>query len=191
MVGLALVVGGACSPVPPANTTPEVETNAAPRISDVDAGARDRVSFEEREGELRVSKGNPAVADVLLAHRPIVDRFGKSWMKSALGARIRVRGTLRVHVCGPQEQCLSTGEIPVLTPDVIEVISPAPAPSATATAKAVTSSQTEEQRCLAECKRTSDACDQSAKDNRRELKRCGSRFMTCEDDCRKTISLDD
>jgi hypothetical protein len=77
-----------------------------------------------------VSKGNPAVADVLLAHDAVVERFGRDWSRTALGTRIRVTGALRIIVCDDEHvQCLSTGQIPTLTPDLIEVLAPPRAPS--------------------------------------------------------------
>jgi hypothetical protein len=33
-----------------------------------------------------------------------------------------VRGTLHVHKCDPRAQCLINGEIPVLTPESIELL---------------------------------------------------------------------
>jgi hypothetical protein len=88
---------------------------------------RDTFTEAEREGVLTTSKGNPALEDVLLAHEPIIRRFGKDWARTAVGTRVRVKGLLRVHTCGQHEQCLLSGQIPVLTPDNIEVLAePAP-----------------------------------------------------------------
>jgi hypothetical protein len=75
---------------------------------------------ETREGELQASKGFAAVADVLIPSDAVEKRFGSDWRTTAVGKRVRVRGKLRVHKCGPQEQCLIQGELPILTPDSIE-----------------------------------------------------------------------
>jgi hypothetical protein len=127
-----------------------------------------------REGQLFVSKGNPAVADVLLPHEPIEERFGPDWHRTAVGKRIRVRGALRVHRCGPQEQCLLSGEIPILTPESIELLD-APAASGDPALLA---------KCLEECEHRSRACDKGAGADRGRLRICGSRRVKCRSDCR-------
>jgi hypothetical protein len=77
---------------------------------------------EVREGTLEVSKGNPALAGALLPHGVVKRAFGDNWTSVALGKRVRARGTLRIHRCGPQEQCLISGEIPIFEATSIELV---------------------------------------------------------------------
>ncbi|TKD12739.1 hypothetical protein [Polyangium fumosum] len=77
---------------------------------------------ETREGELHPSKGFGSVADVLIPRDDLKKHLGEDWQKTTVGKRVRVRGKLRIHKCGPQEQCLIQGELPILTPDSIEVL---------------------------------------------------------------------
>ena len=50
--------------------------------------------------------------------------FGDRWTVDAVGKRVRARGTLRIHRCGPQEQCLVGGEIPIFEATSIELVDP-------------------------------------------------------------------
>ncbi|WP_272417343.1 hypothetical protein [Polyangium jinanense] len=83
---------------------------------------RTEKGVETREGELHASKGFGAVADVLLPHDVLEEKLGRDWRTTMVGKRVRVRGKLRIHKCGPEEQCLIQGELPILTPDSIEVL---------------------------------------------------------------------
>ncbi|WP_282421419.1 hypothetical protein [Polyangium sp. 15x6] len=83
---------------------------------------RTEEGVETREGELYKSKGFGAVADVLLPDDVLGEKLGRDWRTTMVGKRVRVRGKLRIHKCGPQEQCLIQGELPILTPDSIEVL---------------------------------------------------------------------
>ncbi len=69
-----------------------------------------------------MSKGNPALAGALLPHGIVKKTFGDNWRAVALGKRVRARGKLRIHRCGPQEQCLISGEIPIFEATSIELI---------------------------------------------------------------------
>ncbi|MDI1447366.1 hypothetical protein [Polyangium sp. 6x1] len=100
---------------PPVAEEPKA-ASAPQRAHDVEGGV------ETREGELRTSKGFGAVADVLLPHDVLEEKLGSDWRTTMVGKRVRVRGKLRIHKCGPQEQCLLQGELPILTPDSIEVL---------------------------------------------------------------------
>lgn len=167
--------------------TPAVPAADPPAASSAPPATDPPPSIIEREGPLGVSKGNPTVADVLLAHDPIVARFGRDWRTTAVGTVVRVRGTLRVHVCGPAEQCLTTGRIPILTPDEIEIVSTPPAPPAPPPPPPARPDAAADPTvaCLAECQRVSDECDQNAKDDRGRLRRCGSRLMGCRTGCER------
>jgi len=77
-----------------------------------------------REGALGTSKGFATVDDVLMPTEPFEERYGRDWRKTAVGKRIRVRGTLRIDKCDPRAQCLIQGELPILTPDSIEELGP-------------------------------------------------------------------
>ncbi|MDI1481759.1 hypothetical protein [Polyangium sp. y55x31] len=97
---------------PPVAEEPKVASNPK----------RAEEGVETREGELQTSKGFGAVADVLLPHDVLEEKLGSDWRKTMVGKRVRVRGKLRIHKCGPMEQCLIQGELPILTPDSIEVL---------------------------------------------------------------------
>ena len=84
--------------------------------------ATSATSEEVREGTLEVSKGNPALAGALLPRGIVKRAFGNDWRSVALGKRVRARGTLRIHRCGPQEQCLVSGEIPIFEATSIELV---------------------------------------------------------------------
>jgi hypothetical protein len=79
-------------------------------------------SEEVREGTLEVSKGNPALAGALLPHGIVKRAFGDDWAAVAVGKRVRARGTLRIHHCEPQEQCLISGEISIFEARSIEFV---------------------------------------------------------------------
>jgi hypothetical protein len=95
----------------PAPTAP---AQAAPR--------GDAATEETREGTLVLSKGNPTIDGALLPHDLVKRALGEDWRRTALGKRVRARGTLRIHVCGLAEQCLSTGEIPFFDATSIELV---------------------------------------------------------------------
>ncbi|HVK64289.1 MAG TPA: hypothetical protein VM694_07440 [Polyangium sp.] len=102
---------------PPVVEAPGVEE---PKAASAPKQAEEGV--ETREGELHPSKGFGSVADVLIPRDDLKKHLGEDWQKTTVGKRVRVRGKLRIYKCGPNEQCLIQGELPILTPDSIEVL---------------------------------------------------------------------
>ncbi|MDC0740011.1 hypothetical protein [Polyangium mundeleinium] len=125
LAGLVFTQGcrEAASP-PPVAEEPKVAV--APKQAEepkaADAPKQAEEGVETREGELHPSKGFGSVADVLIPRDDLKKHLGADWQKTTVGKRVRVRGKLRIHKCGPQEQCLIQGELPILTPDSIEVL---------------------------------------------------------------------
>jgi hypothetical protein len=143
-------------------------------------------------GRLQLTKGaQPLVGGLLVAAENFEERFGPGWRTHLAGRRVRVTGRKDVHVCEPQEQCMSSGEIPqMLDVRMVEVCSSAslelaPLPRAVACPP----SEAEVSACKSECDEQSRRCD-SAAGSGPGPRRCGCARVSCFEGCAESAEAD-
>lgn len=124
----------------------------------------------EREGPLSVGKG-AFVTGAMIPEAALEKQFGSDWRRLA-GRTLRVRGILKVHQCGPEEQCLTTGNIPTLEPRFMEVVETVPL------------DPTSRYLCFDDCDRVDRACKQKAP-NSRVLGECNTKLGECRKRCER------
>ncbi len=158
---------------PPAATTPPPPTPDAALP----------VAGDEVIGTLGTSKGFASLGGVLLRRSEVKAQLGQDWRKF-LGRRVVARGRRHDYSCGPNEQCLISGVIPLLTD--LTSMEPCRTTVSASDASGVECplSEAEVERCLESCKRDSRACDKSAGKRRGALRRCGCSWISCKRGCK-------
>lgn len=124
----------------------------------------------EREGPLEVGKGT-FITGAMIPEDALEKQFGPDWRRLA-GRTIRVRGILRVHRCAPEEQCLTTGNIPSIEPRFMELVETVPL------------DPTSRYLCFDDCDRADRACKKTAP-NSKVLGECNTRYGECRKRCER------
>lgn len=159
-----------------------------------ESDASSPAGVDEIIGTLGTSKGFASLGGVLLRGDEVQALLGQDW-RSLVGRRVRARGRRHDYRCGPHEQCLINGVIPLLT-DLVSLELCQSGVSGEAGGVDCPVSDAELNLCLASCKRQSDDCDKSAKSaksakgNRADLRRCGCAWISCKSECKnKGVAL--
>ena len=170
------LVGCAHDPPPKSSPPTAVTVAAVPTVSAPPAAAPEApAAGDEIIGTLATSKGMVSLGEVLLNVHDVEAHLGKDWRRH-LGRRVRAHGRRTVYQCGPQEQCLIDGSIPLLTEvsDVSLCKGKVDCPL----------SEADVERCVASCKVESDRCDEAAGKETDAQRRCGCAWVSCEDGCK-------
>ncbi len=199
MVLFSLAGGGGCEAAFPvasstASGAPAGLSSAPEPIASGISSATEERPVGIFVGRLKLTKGEqPMVGGRLVSSDSFEERFGVEWRKLLAGRRVRVTGREHVHVCGPDEQCLSDGEIPqILDVRMIEVCA-SPSAALLAGPRSVPCPPTgeEERACAAECDEQSRACDGVPISNGGAgPRRCGCARETCVESCATSGEVD-
>lgn len=186
LVGMAGCDGGKAA-VPAVSPAVEVPSVTGPQSPPGPTSTQEEAPLSVVVGRVQLTKGEqPMVDGRLVSAESFEKRFGADWRKELREHRVRITGRAHTHVCGPDEQCLSGGEIPqMLDVRMIEICAspdhyftrgrnPVPCPPTKA----------EESACQTKCNEESKACGEaSARGTGPGLRPCGCAMVTCEQGC--------
>ena len=145
-------------------------------------------------GRVRVvPDGRPMVDGWLISAAAFEERFGADWLGILRDRRVRVTGREESHPCGPEEECLSDGEVRRLTSVRMIEVCWSPDLSFTMGRKTVPCLPTpaEERACNSACSAESQVCSATSRTETGTVsRRCGCAMVTCEQNCAKSGEVD-
>lgn len=194
LLGMAGCDGGKVA-VPAASPTVEAPLATAPRASPEPSGAAaagEGAALSVIVGRMELVTGaRPMVDKWLVEASSFEERFGADWRKELRDRRVRVTGREHVHVCAPEEECLSYGEVRrLLDVRMIEICaSPDLSFTMGRTTVPCPPTKAEEGACVAACSEESKACNQSGSAGPGP-RRCGCAMVVCEESCERSGEVD-